>query len=145
MSDPRLEPVPPFGGGDLITEADIYLFNEGTHRKLADKLGAHLAPEGGAHFAVWAPNVSAVSVIGDFNYWDHNADPLAPRDVSGIWLGHVATAKKGDVYEFRGDHGRRGAPREGRPLRMLHRSPAADGVCRLGPRLRVARRRVDGD
>lgn len=100
MTNPRGDPAPLHGEASLITEADLYLFNEGTHRKLADKLGAHLAPGGGTYFAVWAPNASAVSVIGDFNYWDDKADPLQPRDVSGIWIGHLANAKKGDVYKF---------------------------------------------
>jgi 1,4-alpha-glucan branching enzyme len=100
VTNPRGDPAPLHGEASLITEADLYLFNEGTHRKLADKLGAHLAPGGGTYFAVWAPNASAVSVIGDFNYWDDKADPLQPRDVSGIWIGHLANAKKGDVYKF---------------------------------------------
>jgi 1,4-alpha-glucan branching enzyme len=83
-----------------ITADDLYLFNEGTHRKLADKLGAHLLAGGGTSFAVWAPNATAVAVIGDFNYWNRKADPLVPRGVSGIWEGVVGTAKPGDIYKF---------------------------------------------
>jgi 1,4-alpha-glucan branching enzyme len=90
------------GGDDAnsLTEDDLYLFNEGTHRKLGEKLGAHLRPGGGTSFAVWAPNATAVAVIGDFNHWDRGADPLVPRGVSGIWQGCVPSAKKGDVYKY---------------------------------------------
>jgi 1,4-alpha-glucan branching enzyme len=102
MTDARSDPTPQSSSQDayLLSDADIYLFNEGTHRTLANKLGAHPMPGGGTAFAVWAPNATQVSVIGDFNYWDNTADRLAPRDVSGIWLGHVDSAKKGDVYKF---------------------------------------------
>src|SRR5438128_1400186 len=53
-----------------LTDHDIYLFKEGNHARLYDKLGAHLLSDGSAHFAVWAPNARAVSVIGDFNGWN---------------------------------------------------------------------------
>jgi 1,4-alpha-glucan branching enzyme len=84
----------------LLSEDDLYLFNEGTHRHLAEKLGAHLRPEGGVHFAVWAPNASRVAVIGDFNYWSPEADPLKARGSSGIWEGVVGAAAPGHVYKF---------------------------------------------
>ena len=62
-----------------ITPTDIHLFNEGTHRSLYEKLGAHLSGSG-TRFAVWAPNAASVSVIGDFNGWDSEANPhIAPR------------------------------------------------------------------
>ncbi len=83
-----------------LSEDDLYLFNEGTHRRLADKLGAHPRPGGGTFFAVWAPNATKVCVIGDFNYWDRTTDPLSPRGVSGIWQGHIGSAKPGDIYKF---------------------------------------------
>jgi 1,4-alpha-glucan branching enzyme len=83
-----------------LTDEDVYLFNEGTHRRLAGKLGAHqLGPEGTA-FAVWAPGARAVSVIGDFNGWDPAADPLGPRASSGIWVGVVPGAAPGHVYKY---------------------------------------------
>ena len=69
--------------GDL----DLHLFNEGTHSRLYDVLGAH--PTAGAtRFAVWAPSAEAVGVIGDFNHW---TDPVAltARGSSGIWEGAV--------------------------------------------------------
>jgi 1,4-alpha-glucan branching enzyme len=83
-----------------LTDEDVYLFNEGTHRRLADKLGAHQLDPGGTGFAVWAPGARAVSVIGDFNGWDPAADPLSPRASSGIWVGVVIGATAGDVYKY---------------------------------------------
>src|SRR5437762_2354840 len=76
----------------LLTDFDIYLFNEGTHVRLYEKLGAHVAAvdgKAGVAFGVWAPNADAVSVIGDFNRWDPSATPLHPRQSSGIWEGFV--------------------------------------------------------
>ena len=78
---------------------DLYLFNEGTHSHLADVLGAHPV-EGGARFAVWAPNADHVSAVGDFNGWDRDADPLEPVATSGIWAGFVRGASKGDAYKL---------------------------------------------
>ncbi|HTU38998.1 MAG TPA: 1,4-alpha-glucan branching protein GlgB [Acidimicrobiales bacterium] len=83
----------------LLTDEDVYWFNEGTHRSLGEKMGAHPLDADTVHFAVWAPNARAVSVIGDFNGWDAAAQPLAPRGVSGIWEG-TASAKVGEVYKF---------------------------------------------
>ncbi len=85
-----------------ITDADLFWFNEGTHRGLAHKLGGHLAarPEDGATFAVWAPAARQVSVIGDFNDWDAQGHRLEARASSGIWEGVVPTARAGDVYKF---------------------------------------------
>src|ERR1700682_3006913 len=76
----------------LLTEFDLYLFNEGTHVRIYQKLGAHvLTRDGkpGVAFAVWAPNADAVSVIGEFNAWDFEATPLRQRASSGIWEGFV--------------------------------------------------------
>jgi 1,4-alpha-glucan branching enzyme len=87
-----------------ITEHDIYLFKEGNHFKLYEKLGAHpgtVNGVAGTHFAVWAPNAKNVSVIGNFNYWDRNKHPLAPRwDSSGIWEGFIPHVGKGELYKF---------------------------------------------
>src|SRR3954463_6617220 len=69
-----------------LTDHDIYLFKEGSHARLYEKLGCHFTTGDTAHFAVWAPNARAVSVIGDFNGWDATANELKPRwDGSGIW------------------------------------------------------------
>jgi 1,4-alpha-glucan branching enzyme len=87
----------------LLTDQDIFLFNEGTHARLYERLGAHpmdVDGEAGTHFAVWAPNAESVSVIGDFNGWDGEADPLRPRASSGIWEGFVPGIGSGAVYKF---------------------------------------------
>jgi 1,4-alpha-glucan branching enzyme len=86
-----------------LTDDDLYLFNEGSHFRLYDKLGAHpMVVEGrkGYHFAVWAPDALKVSVIGAFNQWDKAAHPLAPRGQSGIWEGFIPEVGKGTVYKF---------------------------------------------
>jgi 1,4-alpha-glucan branching enzyme len=85
--------------GLSLTEQDLYLFNEGSHFRLADKLGAHLS-DGGCHFAVWAPNAERVSVIADFNGWDERSDPLEPSGSSGIWQGFVSGVERGAVYKY---------------------------------------------
>ena len=81
---------------------DAYLFREGTHSRLYERLGCHCAREGGADFAVWAPNAERVSVVGDWNGWSGDADPLQPADDgTGIWRGHVAAARPGQAYKYR--------------------------------------------
>jgi 1,4-alpha-glucan branching enzyme len=79
-------------------DQDIYLFREGTHARLHDKLGARLTGDG-AHFAVWAPNAASVSVIGEWNGWDPKADRLRPRD-HGVWDGQVRAAAHGQAYKY---------------------------------------------
>ena len=77
----------------------MHLFNEGTHVRLYEKLGAHAAG-GGCFFSVWAPDAGAVSVIGDFNGWTPGHDPLEPRARSGIWEGRVSGVSSGMRYKF---------------------------------------------
>lgn len=84
----------------MLGDVDRFLFNEGRHLDLFDRLGAHPV-DGGVHFAVWAPNASKVAVIGSFNGWDPSAHPLAPSGESGIWTGVVRAAGPGDVYKYR--------------------------------------------
>jgi 1,4-alpha-glucan branching enzyme len=82
----------------LLTAEDFFLFNQGTHYRLHEKLGAH--PTGdGTYFAVWAPNARSVSVIGNFNGWDRERDLLHPTD-SGIWEGFVPEVSPGEVYKY---------------------------------------------
>lgn len=88
----------------LITDDDVYLFNEGSHFRLYEKLGAHrttIAGEEGVFFAVWAPNAEQVSVIGDFNHWDGTRHSLRSRNDSGIWEGFFTGIGKGALYKFR--------------------------------------------
>ncbi len=83
----------------MITADDLFLFNEGSHRRLAEKLGAHLCVDG-VRFAVWAPAARDVSVVGDWNFWQRDADPLSPCASSGIWEGVAGHARAGQVYKF---------------------------------------------
>src|SRR5690348_762191 len=90
--------------GALLSPQDIYLFKEGTHRRLYEKLGCHLGDESGhegAHFSVWAPNAERVFVFGDFNGWDKRRHPLTPRgDESGVWEGFVPGVQAGACYKY---------------------------------------------
>jgi 1,4-alpha-glucan branching enzyme len=90
-------------GRSLLTADDLYLFNEGSHFRLWEKLGAHVAEEdgrSGVRFGVWAPDAERVSVVGDFNGWDRSASPLQPRGHSGIWEGFVPEVGRGAVYKY---------------------------------------------
>ncbi len=86
-----------------LTSDDLHLFNEGSHLHLYEKLGAHSATYGekvGTHFAVWAPDATHVSVVGDFNQWNPATTPLHPRDNSGIWEGFVPDIGQGAIYKY---------------------------------------------
>jgi 1,4-alpha-glucan branching enzyme len=88
----------------LLSDDDLYLFNEGTHARLFDRLGSHPMALGGArgtYFAVWAPDAERVSVTGDFNGWSPDATPLRPRAESGIWEGFVPDVGPGTLYKYR--------------------------------------------
>lgn len=80
---------------------DRYFFGEGTHSRLYDQLGCHLRAEGGARFAVWAPNAASVSVVGDWNGWNGDAHPLEPHEDTGIWTGSVCEVEPGQAYKYR--------------------------------------------
>jgi 1,4-alpha-glucan branching enzyme len=88
----------------LITDQDIYLFKQGSHFKLYDKLGSRpMTVDGmrGTYFSVWAPNAEMVSVIGDFNGWNRESHPLGVRwDGSGIWEGFIPGIEKGHIYKY---------------------------------------------
>ncbi len=87
----------------LLTDDDLFWFNEGTHAGLHHKLGAHpvgTADGPGTAFAVWAPDAERVAVIGDFNGWDPGTDPLRPRGTSGIWEGAIPGVGPGALYKF---------------------------------------------
>ena len=87
----------------MLSDDDIYLFNEGSHYRLYQKLGAHLRNvdgQNGVYFAVWAPNAEYVSVIGDFNGWDKARHPLTSRGQSGIWEGLIAGLGRGALYKY---------------------------------------------
>jgi len=97
-------PTPPvlYPAG-LLTDQDLYLFNEGSHLRLYDKLGAHpgiVDGVAGTYFAVWAPSAEHVSVVGDFNAWNPSSHELRPRQTSGIWEGFLPGVGKGTVYKY---------------------------------------------
>ena len=86
-----------------IGELDQYLFGNGTHYELYKKMGAHLVTVDGVkgvYFAVWAPHAKSVSVIGEFNEWDLNADMMQRHDPMGIYTKFVPDAKEGQLYKF---------------------------------------------
>jgi 1,4-alpha-glucan branching enzyme len=87
----------------FLTDYDVYLFSEGTFLRAYEKLGAHpIERDGqrGTHFATWAPNARAVSVIGDFNGWEPRRHPLSPRGTSGLWEGFFPGVGVGALYKF---------------------------------------------
>ncbi len=89
--------LPTFG------EIDAHLFNKGTHYKIFNVLGGRLVYHqgiAGAKFAVWAPNASAVSLVGDFNHWDGRAHPMRSMGASGVWELFVPGLTQGDHYKF---------------------------------------------
>ena len=130
---------------------DLHLFNEGSHLRLYDKLGAHLADAStatpGTYFAVWAPNADDVSRRRRLQRLERRRAPAArraARPASG--RGSCPASAPGSVYKYhigRAHGGYRG--RQGRPVRAsAAEMPPAHRLGRLGPRLRVERRRVDG-
>jgi len=87
----------------LLSEDDLYLFNEGSHFRLYDKLGAHLLEAdgvAGVYFAAWAPDAKQVSVMGDFNGWHKSSHPLSLRGQSGLWEGFVPGVGQGACYKY---------------------------------------------
>ena len=90
-------------GLGFITELDRYLFGQGTHYKIFEKLGAHpktYKGKAGMYFAVWAPHAKAVGVVGDFNGWDPDAAPMSPLADSGIYEAFMPGVGLGELYKF---------------------------------------------
>jgi 1,4-alpha-glucan branching enzyme len=86
-----------------LADDDLYLFNESSHCRLYEKLGAHpLSVDGieGTYFAVWAPNAKDVCVTGEFDVWSKASHPLRPRGQSGIWEGFISGVGKGTLYKY---------------------------------------------
>ncbi len=86
-----------------LTDYDLYLLGEGSHYRIYEKLGAHVMKRDGkvgTHFAVWAPNASQVSVIGDFNGWKPGTHPLQGRASSGVWEAFIPDIGPGTLYKY---------------------------------------------
>ncbi|MDY0147070.1 MAG: 1,4-alpha-glucan branching protein GlgB [Halothiobacillus sp.] len=93
----------PYSFGPVLGELDLYLFGEGKHYDLWKVLGAHVITiddVAGVKFAVWAPNASRVSVVGDFNNWDGRRHPMRSRISSGVWELFIPGLSAGDFYKF---------------------------------------------
>jgi 1,4-alpha-glucan branching enzyme len=87
----------------MISDYDRYLFGQGTHYRIYDKLGAHVAKinrVSGVHFAVWAPNAVRVSVVGDFNAWDGRCHSMQLLGSSGIWALFIPKISEGELYKY---------------------------------------------
>src|SRR5262245_46977221 len=97
----------------LLGDQDLHFFNEGSHVRLYDRLGAHVTSvngEIGTYFAVWAPNAERVSVMGEFNGWNKESHSLYSRDQSGIWERFFPELRQGATYKYyivSRDHGYR--------------------------------------
>ena len=127
-----------------IGELDVHLLGEGRHEELWERLGAHVTEVDGVTgtaFAVWAPSARAVSVVGDFNYWDGRLHPMRSLGSSGIWELFLPGVGRGRALQVRDPRARRRDPPEGRPGRVRDRAPAQDGVGRARPAARLERRR----
>src|SRR5262249_49506957 len=93
----------PYRYGRVLSDFDLHLIGEGTHRRLFEKLGAHrivLDATSGVHFAVWAPNADRVSVIGDSNGWDGRIHPMRLLVRSGVWELFIPELPEGEKYKF---------------------------------------------
>jgi 1,4-alpha-glucan branching enzyme len=87
----------------LLTEDDLYLFNEGNHFDLYEKLGAHYISKNGVegtYFAVWAPDAEQVYITGDFNGWNKESHPMRSRGRSGIWECFIPGLGTGILYKY---------------------------------------------
>ncbi len=94
----------PYSFHSLLTDFDFYLFGQGRHERLYDKLGAHLRTIDqitGTNFAVWAPNATSISVVGDFNRWDARRHPMRKHYPSGIWELFIPEIGPGEKYKYR--------------------------------------------
>ena len=93
----------PFRFGPIFGEMDEYLLGEGTHKRIWQVLGAHLISHDGVDgtaFAVWAPNASRVSVVGDFNIWDGRRHPMRRRGSTGVWETFIPGLGDGIAYKY---------------------------------------------
>mgnify|MGYP004719493125 FL=1 len=110
VSDTKLKPTAkkpatrkPAPHAPELTKDDVYLFGIGTWERSWEKMGAHPDTQQrtrGWRFYVWAPDVKSVHVIGEFNDWDEQANPLVPVHTSAIWEGFIPGAEQGQLYKY---------------------------------------------
>jgi 1,4-alpha-glucan branching enzyme len=121
--DPSIAPHP--------TDLDIHLFNEGTHYRLYNHLGAHMTTRegvGGVAFAVWAPNAERVSVVGDFNRWEPRAHAMEMAGGSGIWTCFIPGLERGTIYKYHIESKYNGyRVNKADPFGFHHETPPATG------------------
>ena len=87
----------------FISDADQYVFGQGTHYDIYKKLGAHVCNKGkkkGVFFAVWAPNAKEAYVLGEFNDWSESAAPMERLGQGGIFATFIEDVKEGDMYKY---------------------------------------------
>ena len=88
----------------ILSEFDLYLFGQGKHYHLYEKMGAHprtVNGVSGTNFALWSPNAQAVSVIGDFNHWDRGKHPMQLRHHDlGVWECFIPGLEVGVLYKY---------------------------------------------
>ncbi len=117
----------------LLRDEDLYLFNEGNHTRVYEKLGSHPATVGsqeGTNFAVWAPNAREVFVMGDFNQWSKSTHPMHARGNSGIWECFIPGIGPGALYKYHiysHHHGHRTDKAD--PFAFAQEKPPRTGSC----------------
>ena len=110
VSDTKLKPTAkkpatrkPAPHAPELSKDDVYLFGIGMWERSWEKMGAHPDTQNrtrGWRFCVWAPDVKSVHVIGEFNDWDEQANPLVPVHTSAIWEGFIPGAEQGQLYKY---------------------------------------------
>ncbi|CCG07662.1 1,4-alpha-glucan branching protein GlgB [Pararhodospirillum photometricum] len=128
----------PYRFGPVLGDLDRYLLGEGTHLEIYRKMGAHpMTVDGspGTSFAVWAPNATRVSIIGDFNHWDGRVHPMRQHPGSGVWDIFIPGVGPGALYKFEltgPDGGLLPAKADPYAFRAEHPPLTASVVCGLG-------------
>ncbi len=88
---------------DRLSDFDLHLIGEGTHRRSYEKFGSHVVTVKGVEgvfFTVWAPNAKSISVVGNFNHWIPGAHPMTRLPTSNVWTLFIPGLKDGEVYKY---------------------------------------------
>jgi 1,4-alpha-glucan branching enzyme len=123
------ETADPYAFGSTLGDLDLYLLGEGTHLRMYDRLGAHASTVDGVKgvcFAVWAPNASRVSVVGQFNAWDGRRHPMRKHPGVGVWDLFIPGLTPSDIYKYELlDASGRLLPHKADPVGQSHELPPA--------------------